>query len=86
MSIPKMAAKKSQNSSNPKNSRRSGFPTPRPAYPLAIKTSRLVADYEKRYSRKPAIMFLAKHGLFVTAKTAPDAMRTLAQSPQSLRK
>jgi rhamnose utilization protein RhaD (predicted bifunctional aldolase and dehydrogenase) len=48
-----------------------------PGFPLAIKTSRLVTDYEKRYSRKPAIMLLAKHGLFVTAKTAPDAMRLL---------
>jgi rhamnose utilization protein RhaD (predicted bifunctional aldolase and dehydrogenase) len=48
-----------------------------PGFPLAIKTARLVTDYEKRYSRKPAIMFLAKHGIFVTAKTVPDAMRLL---------
>ena len=48
-----------------------------PGYPLAIKTSRLVADYEKNHSKKPAIIFLAKHGLFVTAKNAPDAMRLL---------
>jgi rhamnose utilization protein RhaD (predicted bifunctional aldolase and dehydrogenase) len=48
-----------------------------PGFPLAIKTSRLVTTYEKRYSRKPAIIFLAKHGLFVTAKNAPDAMRLL---------
>lgn len=48
-----------------------------PGFPLAIKTSRLVTVYEKHYSRKPAIMFLAKHGLFVSAKTAPGAMRLL---------
>ena len=48
-----------------------------PGFPLAIKTSRLVANYQKRYSQKPAIIFLAKHGLFVTAQNAPDAMRLL---------
>ncbi len=48
-----------------------------PGFPLAIKTSHLVTAYEKRYSRKPAIIFLAKHGLFVAAKNAPDAMRLL---------
>jgi len=48
-----------------------------PGFPLAIKTSRLVTAYEKRYSRKPAIMFLAKHGLFVTAQNANGAMRLL---------
>ncbi len=48
-----------------------------PGYPLAIKTSRLVTAYENRFRQKPAIIFLAKHGLFVTAKTAPDAMRLL---------
>jgi rhamnose utilization protein RhaD (predicted bifunctional aldolase and dehydrogenase) len=48
-----------------------------PGYPLAIKTSRLVVAYEKHYSQKPAIIFLAKHGLFVTARTAPAAMRLL---------
>jgi rhamnose utilization protein RhaD (predicted bifunctional aldolase and dehydrogenase) len=48
-----------------------------PGYPLAIKTSRLVLAYEKHYGQKPAIIFLAKHGLFVTAKNAADAMRLL---------
>lgn len=48
-----------------------------PGFPLAIKTSRLVTAYEKRYSRKPAIIFLAKHGLFVAAKNAPGAMHLL---------
>jgi rhamnose utilization protein RhaD (predicted bifunctional aldolase and dehydrogenase) len=48
-----------------------------PGYSLAIKTSRMVTTYEKQYGKKPAIIFLAKHGLFVTAKTAADAMRLL---------
>ena len=48
-----------------------------PGYPLAIKTAGLVTAYEKHYNTKPAIIFLAKHGLFVTAKTAPAAMRLL---------
>jgi rhamnose utilization protein RhaD (predicted bifunctional aldolase and dehydrogenase) len=53
------------------------IPYAAPGFPLAIKTSRLVTAYEKRYSQKPAIIFLAKHGLFVAAPTAPAAMRLL---------
>ena len=48
-----------------------------PGFYLAIKTSRLIAAYEKRYNRKPAIMLLAKHGLFIADKTAPGAMNLL---------
>jgi rhamnose utilization protein RhaD (predicted bifunctional aldolase and dehydrogenase) len=48
-----------------------------PGYPLAITTSRLVIAYEKCYRQTPAIIFLAKHGLFVTAKTALAAMSLL---------
>jgi rhamnose utilization protein RhaD (predicted bifunctional aldolase and dehydrogenase) len=53
------------------------IPYAAPGYPLAIKTSRLIAAYEKRYGKKPAIIFLAKHGLFVAAKTAAGATRLL---------
>ncbi|MGD0551446.1 MAG: class II aldolase/adducin family protein [Sedimentisphaerales bacterium] len=53
------------------------IPYAAPGFPLAIKTSHLVTAYEKRYGQKPAIIFLAKHGLFVAASTAPDAMRLL---------
>ncbi len=53
------------------------IPYAAPGYPLAIKTSKLVKDYEKKCHQKPAIIFLAKHGLFVTAKNASDAMRLL---------
>jgi rhamnose utilization protein RhaD (predicted bifunctional aldolase and dehydrogenase) len=53
------------------------IPYAAPGYPLAIKTARLAADYEKHYGQKPAIIFLAKHGLFVTAPNADGAMRIL---------
>jgi rhamnose utilization protein RhaD (predicted bifunctional aldolase and dehydrogenase) len=42
---------------------------------LAKKIARLVGDYQKQYGKKPAIMILEKHGLFVTAKTADAALR-----------
>lgn len=53
------------------------IPYAAPGFPLAIKTSRLVAAYEKHYGKKPAIIFLAKHGLFVTAPNADSTMRLL---------
>ena len=53
------------------------IPYAAPGYPLAIKTSRLVTAYEKHYGQKPAIIFLAKHGLFVTSPNAAGAMRLL---------
>jgi rhamnose utilization protein RhaD (predicted bifunctional aldolase and dehydrogenase) len=53
------------------------IPYAAPGYPLAIKTFKLIIAYEKRYCRKPAIIFLAKHGLFVTAKNAADTMHLL---------
>jgi len=46
-----------------------------PGFMLARKVAELVAGYEKQYGRKPAVMILAKHGLFVTAKTADAAIR-----------
>jgi rhamnose utilization protein RhaD (predicted bifunctional aldolase and dehydrogenase) len=46
-----------------------------PGFMLAKKVSRFVAAYQNRYGRKPAIIMLAKHGLFVTAKTAHAAIR-----------
>jgi len=46
-----------------------------PGFMLAKKAARLVAGYRRRYGRKPTIMLLAKHGLFVTAKTPAGALR-----------
>ena len=46
-----------------------------PGFMLARKIARLVEDYQDRYGKSPAILFLHKHGLFITAKTANGALR-----------
>ncbi len=46
-----------------------------PGYMLAKRIARLVDDYQKQFGEMPAILFLEKHGLFITAKTATGALR-----------
>jgi len=46
-----------------------------PGYMLAKRIARLVGSYQKQFGEKPAILFLEKHGLFITAKTAAGALR-----------
>jgi rhamnose utilization protein RhaD (predicted bifunctional aldolase and dehydrogenase) len=46
-----------------------------PGFMLARKIARLVENYQNRYGKSPAILFLHKHGLFITAKTADGALR-----------
>jgi len=46
-----------------------------PGFMLAKKIANLVVDYHNRFGKKPAIMILEKHGLFVTATTAEAALR-----------
>jgi len=46
-----------------------------PGFTLATKIANLVDDYQKQYGKKPAVMILEKHGLFVTAGTAEAALR-----------
>ena len=46
-----------------------------PGFMLAKKIARLVGNYQKQFGKKPAVMILEKHGLFVTAKTADAALR-----------
>ncbi|MBN2181218.1 MAG: hypothetical protein JW715_04830, partial [Sedimentisphaerales bacterium] len=46
-----------------------------PGFMLAKKIAGLVDKYQKQYGEKPAIMFLEKHGLFVTAGSADAALR-----------
>jgi len=46
-----------------------------PGFMLARKIARLVEDYQNRFGKSPAILFLHKHGLFITAKTADGALR-----------
>jgi rhamnose utilization protein RhaD (predicted bifunctional aldolase and dehydrogenase) len=45
-----------------------------PGFLLAKKVSFLIDRYEADYGRKPSVMILQKHGLFVTAKTADAAL------------
>ncbi|UCC99165.1 MAG: class II aldolase/adducin family protein [Phycisphaerales bacterium] len=49
-----------------------------PGFMLARRIARLVEKYRKEFGRTPAVMFLQKHGLFVTAGT-PDAALKLVR-------
>ncbi len=46
-----------------------------PGYMLARKIAKLVGDYEQQHGRKPSVLFLEKHGLFVTAASANAAIQ-----------
>jgi rhamnose utilization protein RhaD (predicted bifunctional aldolase and dehydrogenase) len=46
-----------------------------PGYMLAKKIARLVNSFQDKYGKKPSILFLEKHGLFITSKTATGALR-----------
>jgi rhamnose utilization protein RhaD (predicted bifunctional aldolase and dehydrogenase) len=46
-----------------------------PGYMLAKKIARLANSYQDKYGKKPSILFLEKHGLFITAKTASGALQ-----------
>ena len=46
-----------------------------PGFMLAKRISKLVQKYQQQHGRKPAVMILAKHGLFVTAETPDAALR-----------
>jgi NAD(P)-dependent dehydrogenase (short-subunit alcohol dehydrogenase family)/rhamnose utilization protein RhaD (predicted bifunctional aldolase and dehydrogenase) len=46
-----------------------------PGFMLAKKIAKLADDYKNQFGKKPAILFLEKHGLFVTAQTADSALR-----------
>jgi len=46
-----------------------------PGFMLAKKIARLVDSYQARFGKKPSILFLEKHGLFITSKTASSALR-----------
>jgi len=45
-----------------------------PGFTLARKIASLTADYQKKYGKKPAILFLEKHGLFISADSADNAL------------
>ncbi len=46
-----------------------------PGFMLAKRIARLVDRYQRQFGKSPAILFLHKHGLFITAKTADGALR-----------
>ncbi len=46
-----------------------------PGFMLAKKIAKLADDYKNQFGKRPAILFLEKHGLFVTAQTADSALR-----------
>ncbi len=46
-----------------------------PGFQLARRIATLTGQYEKQYGRKPSILLLEKHGLFVTAGSANAALR-----------
>ncbi len=48
-------------------------------YMLAKKLAKLIEDYQRRFGEKPALIFLHKHGLLVSAKTANAALRLVRQ-------
>ncbi len=46
-----------------------------PGYQLAQKMKRLIGAYQEEHGRKPALVFLEKHGLIVSAETAEASLR-----------
>jgi hypothetical protein len=46
-----------------------------PGYMLARRIARLVEAYQAQYGKTPGILFLEKHGLFITADSAGGALR-----------
>jgi rhamnose utilization protein RhaD (predicted bifunctional aldolase and dehydrogenase) len=46
-----------------------------PGYMLAKRIALLVDRYQRQFGKSPEILFLHKHGLFITAKTAEGALR-----------
>ena len=50
-----------------------------PGFLLAKLISKLTTDYKAKYGKPPAILFLDKHGLFVTAGTPAKALKITRQ-------
>jgi NAD(P)-dependent dehydrogenase (short-subunit alcohol dehydrogenase family)/rhamnose utilization protein RhaD (predicted bifunctional aldolase and dehydrogenase) len=48
-----------------------------PGFTLAKKITKLVADYQNQFSKKPTVLFLQKHGLLISANSADAALRLL---------
>ncbi|MGA1980290.1 MAG: class II aldolase/adducin family protein [Sedimentisphaerales bacterium] len=52
-------------------------PYAHPGFTLAKKIAKLTADYQNRFGRKPAVLFLQKHGLLISADSPDAALRLL---------
>jgi rhamnose utilization protein RhaD (predicted bifunctional aldolase and dehydrogenase) len=52
-------------------------PYAHPGFTLAKKTAKLTADYQNRFGTKPAVLFLQKHGLLISADNPDAALRLL---------
>lgn len=46
-----------------------------PGYMLARRIAQMVEHYQRQFGKSPAILFLHKHGLFITAKNADAALQ-----------
>ena len=51
-----------------------------PGFMLAKRISKLIKKYQQQHGRKPAVMILEKHGLFVTAETPDAALRLVRKT------
>ena len=51
-----------------------------PGFMLAKKIANLIDDYQNRFGRKPAILFLAKHGLIVSADNPDTALHLVRKA------
>lgn len=52
-------------------------PYAHPGFALAKKIEKRIADYQKRFGKKPAVLFLQKHGLLISANSSDAALRLL---------
>jgi len=50
-----------------------------PGFTLAKSIAKLVDDYQNQYGKKPAILFMEKHGLLISAGSANTALRLVHQ-------
>ncbi len=50
-----------------------------PGYMLAKRIAKLVGEYETEHGHKPNVLFLEKHGLFVTAGSSATALRRVRE-------
>jgi len=50
-----------------------------PGFTLARRIAKLVTDYQRQFGKKPAIVFLEKHGLLISAESPDTALRLVRE-------